>query len=130
VIEVYGTDGALWWDMEDLNRLHVYLDHDERERLAGFRDVLVTDPDHPFMAQWWTPGHILGWDATFVHQWQAFLYAVVCGKPVGPDQASFDDGHRAAVVCDAIVRAAGSGRRVCIALAGGADGGEEHEARA
>ena len=56
-IELNGSEGSLWWDMEDPNRLHVFLLEDEREGLGGFRDVLVTNPDHPFLERWWPPGH-------------------------------------------------------------------------
>jgi predicted dehydrogenase len=112
LVEVNGSAGSLWWDMEDLNRLHVFLADDEREGLGGYRDVLVTRPDHPYLAEWWPPGHVLGWDATFVHQWRDFLEAVIEDRPVPDRQASFHDGYRAAVVCEAILTAAEEGRRI------------------
>ena len=111
-IEVNGSDGSLWWDLEDPNRLHVYLADDERERLGGFRDVLVTDPSHPFLDQWWPPGHVLGWEHALVHQWRDFLTAALDGRPVPARQASFEDGRRAAVVADAIAASASEGRRL------------------
>ncbi|MDP8958584.1 MAG: Gfo/Idh/MocA family oxidoreductase, partial [Actinomycetota bacterium] len=114
VIELNASEGSLWWDMEDLNRLHVFRLPDEAEGLGGFRDVLVTQPDHPFMQYWWAPGHILGWEHTFFHQWRDFLQAAVEGAAVGQHQAGFEDGYRAAVVCDAILEAAERGRRVPI----------------
>ena len=43
-IEVNGSRGSIWWDMEDTNRLHVFLAADEEAGLGGFRDVLVTSP--------------------------------------------------------------------------------------
>jgi predicted dehydrogenase len=113
-VEVTGEDGALWWDMEDTNRLHVFLREDADGGLAGFRDVLVTEPGHPHLAQWWPPGHVLGWDASFVHQWRDFLDAVLEDRPVPSRQASFEDGHRAAVLCEAILTSAREGRRVAI----------------
>jgi predicted dehydrogenase len=113
-VELDGSEGSLWWDMEDLNRLHVFFLDDEREGLGGFRDVLVTNPDHPFLASWWPPGHVLGWEHAMVHQWRDFLEAVLDGRPVAGRQASFEDGYRAAVVCDAILRAAGEGRRLSL----------------
>ncbi|MFZ0376316.1 MAG: hypothetical protein WCD11_30185 [Solirubrobacteraceae bacterium] len=27
----------------------------------------MTEPEHPFMEHWWPPGHILGWEHTFMH---------------------------------------------------------------
>jgi predicted dehydrogenase len=114
-IELNGADGSLWWDMEDPNRLHVFLFADEREGLGGFRDVIVTQPDHPFLSHWWPPGHVLGWEHSFVHQWRDFLDAVLEERPVPERQASFEDGYRAAVLCEAINASAREGRRVAIA---------------
>lgn len=113
--ELNGSEGSLWWDMEDPNRLHVFFTADERERLGGFRDVLVTQPDHPYLSQWWPPGHVLGWEHSFVHEWRDFLEAVLEGRPVPQRQASFEDGYRAAVLCEAIHTSAREGRRVEIA---------------
>jgi predicted dehydrogenase len=111
-LELNGADGSLWWDMEDPNRLHVFLAEDEAEGIGGFRDVLVTQPEHPFLAEWWPPGHVLGWEHSFVHQWRDFLEAVSEGRPVPPRQASFEDGWRAAVLCEAIHSSAREGRRI------------------
>jgi predicted dehydrogenase len=114
-IELNGSEGSVWWDMEEPNRLHVFLLDDEREGLGGFRDVIVTNPDHPFLDRWWPPGHVLGWEHALVHQWRDFLEAALAERPVPARQASFADGHRAAVVCDAILAAARDGCRVEVA---------------
>ncbi len=113
-IEFNGTDGSLWWDMEDLNRLHVFYPADEAERTGGFRDVLVSQPDHPFMDMWWPPGHTVGWEHSFAHEWRDFLTAVIKDEPLPPEQASFEDGYQAALLCDAIITAAGERRRVTL----------------
>ena len=115
VVELNGTLGSLWWDMEDLNRLHVFYAADEAAGTGGFRDILVTQQDHPFIARWWPPGHTVGWESSFVHEWHDFLAAVVADRPVPDHQATFDDGYRAAVLCDAILASAGEGRRVRLA---------------
>jgi predicted dehydrogenase len=101
--------------MEDLNRLHVFYASDEADRTGGFRDVLVTQPDHPFMDMWWPPGHTIGWEHSFAHEWRDFLSAIIDERPLSPEQASFEDGYQAAVLCDAIVASAAEGRRVRIA---------------
>jgi predicted dehydrogenase len=116
-VELNGTDGSLWWDMEDPNRLHVFFLDDEREGLGGFRDVIVTNPEHPFLDRWWPPGHVLGWEHAIVNQWRDFLEAAIEERPVSARQASFADGHRAAVVCEAIHVSARDGRRVALAEA-------------
>jgi predicted dehydrogenase len=114
VVEFNGTEGSLWWDMEDLNRLHVFYPTDEADRTGGFRDVLVSQPDHPFMDMWWPPGHTIGWEHSFAHEWRDFLTAVIDDRPLPPEQASFADGYHAAVLCDAIITAATEKRRVTI----------------
>jgi predicted dehydrogenase len=114
VIEFNGTEGSLWWDMEDLNRLHVFYAADEADGTGGFRDVLVSQPEHPFMDMWWPPGHTVGWEHSFAHEWRDFLTAVIEGKPLPVEQASFEDGFQAALMCDAVITAATEKRRVTL----------------
>jgi predicted dehydrogenase len=116
-VEINGTEGSAWWDMEDFNRLHVMFVKDQREDLGGFRDVLVTEPSHPFMADWWEAGAVVGWESTFVHEWRAFLASVIRGGPLDPYLATFGDGVRANELGDAVLQAARSGNR--IGLGGG-----------
>ena len=114
VVEFNGTEGSLWWDMEDLNRLHVFYASDEADGTGGFRDILVTQADHPFLDMWWPPGHTIGWEHSFAHEWRDFLSAVIEDRPLPPEQASFEDGYQAAVLCDAIIASAAEGRRVSV----------------
>ena len=115
VIEFNGTEGSLWWDMEDLNRLHVFYPGDEADGTGGFRDILVSQPDHPFMDMWWPPGHTVGWEHSFAHEWRDFLTAVIEDQPLPVEQASFEDGYQAALMCDAVITAATEKRRVTLA---------------
>jgi predicted dehydrogenase len=111
-LEVNGSKGSIVFDLERLNELRVYLSGSSPgERAQGFRTTLVTEPDHPFMEYWWPPGHILGWEHTFVHELHHLLTAIRAGDDVRPYGADFEDGYRAAEVCDAIVRSAASGAR-------------------
>jgi predicted dehydrogenase len=109
--EVNGSKGSLAFDLERLNELRVYV-----AGAQGFRDVLVTDPGHPFAELWWPPGHVLGWDATFVHELHHLLAAIRDGAGVRPLGADFEDGYRAAEVCDAIARSAASGAHERVAF--------------
>ncbi len=103
--EINGTAGSLAFNLERLNELEL------SEGAAGFRTILVTDPGHPFLRHWWPAGHVLGWEHTFVHELHHLLTAIRDDDQVGPHGATFEDGYRAAEVCDAIVRSAdGSGR--------------------
>jgi predicted dehydrogenase len=99
--------------MERLNELQVFKADGDRAR--GFKTVLVTEADHPFMAHWWPPGHIIGWGETFVHEIHHLLAAIADDGEVAPHGATFEDGYRAAEVCDAIVASSREGRRVELA---------------
>lgn len=111
-IELNGTEGSVWWDMEEFNKLHVMLVRDQEEGLGGFRDVLVTEPSHPFMADWWEAGSVIGWQSTFVHEWRTFMRSVLAGEPLDPLQATFEDGVRANALGDAVLAAAEQGKRI------------------
>lgn len=107
-IEIVGANGSLRWNLEDLNRLHVYFRDDERDLTAGFRDVLVTEPDHPYLNHWWAPGHILGWEHTFAHEWLDTLAAVESPTRIPDGLPLFTDGLQAARIVAAIRDAAKS----------------------
>ena len=72
---------------------------------------LTSEPVHPYMAAWWPAGHIIGWGDTFVEELNHLLEAIAGQHEVGPHGATFEDGYRAAEICDAIVRSSESGRR-------------------
>lgn len=113
IVEINGANGSLVFNLERLNELQVYLK--EKGPLEGFRTILVTKPgEHPFADKWWGQGHIIGWEHTFVHALHHLLEAIVENKEIGPDGATFEDGYRCAVVCQAILDSAQSGRRINI----------------
>ena len=107
--EINGTKGSVAFDMERLNELQVFRADGDRAR--GFKTVLVSEADHPFWEHWWPPGHIIGWGDTFVHELHHFLAAIAEDTDVGPHGATFEDGYRAAEVCDALVRSGETGTR-------------------
>jgi predicted dehydrogenase len=110
--EINGSKGSIAFELERINELRVSLTGTgPGTRAQGFRTVLVTEADHPFMSHWWPPGHVIGWEHTFVHELLHLLTCIATGAPVGPHGATFEDGYRAAEVCDAILRSAASGRR-------------------
>ena len=110
--EINGTKGSIAFGLERLNELRVFR-ADGKSR--GFETRLVTDPDDPFMQWWWPPGHTIGWEHTFVHELHHLLRAIAEDGEVAPYGATFEDGYRAAEVCDAIARSSESGSRVQIA---------------
>jgi len=116
-LEVNGAEGSLRFNLERMNELEVYLREDEKAGLGGFRAVNVTEASHPFAARWW-PRHPLGWDQTFVHEVACLLDTIAGQGEVAPYGATFEDGYRAAVICDAIAASAERGVKVAIDYAG------------
>ncbi|HSU00930.1 MAG TPA: Gfo/Idh/MocA family oxidoreductase [Nocardioides sp.] len=106
-IEVYGSEGALRFDLESLNHLDVCLDGAD-----SFSRVLVTEPDDPYIDGWWPAGHVLGWDATFTNQAADLLSALAAGRAPTP---SFEDGLAVQRVLAAIEASAEQdGRHVAV----------------
>lgn len=87
-IEVNGSRGSLAFDFEDMNVLHFY-DGDDDAATAGFRRILVTEPEHPYVAAWWPAGHLLGYEHGFTHQVVDLVTDIAAGTDPAP---SFADG--------------------------------------
>jgi predicted dehydrogenase len=101
-LEIFGSAGAIVFNLERLNELQVYSSHDARNT-QGFRTILVTESSHPYMEAWWPPGHIIGWEHTFIHEVRDLLAAIAEDRPVYPD---FHDGLRCQQVLDAATESA------------------------
>jgi predicted dehydrogenase len=71
-----------------MNELHFY-DAGEDPLTAGFRRILATEAVHPYVAAWWPPGHLLGYEHGFTHQVVDLVGAIAEGKDPAP---SFADG--------------------------------------
>ncbi|QQQ80728.1 Gfo/Idh/MocA family oxidoreductase [Saccharothrix sp. 6-C] len=87
-IEINGSAGSLAFDFEDMNVLHYY-DGGDDAAVAGFRRIVVTEPQHPYVDAWWPAGHGLGYEHAFTHQAVDFVRAVAAGTDPAP---SFADG--------------------------------------
>ncbi|MFV0132703.1 Gfo/Idh/MocA family protein [Streptomyces sp. HMX87] len=101
-IELNGERGSLSFDLERLNEL-AYHDATEAGEHAGFRRILVTEPDHPYLEGWWPPGHGLGYEHTFVHQARDLVHTVAEGSRPEP---SFADGLQVQRVLAAVEESA------------------------
>jgi predicted dehydrogenase len=112
--EINCERGSIAFNLERLNELEVYWHDEDPRETRGFHNVLVTESYHPYLQHWWPEGHIIGWEHTFVHEFHHFFEAIVNGKPVAPYGATFEDGYRNAVICDAILESARTGRQVDI----------------
>ncbi len=112
--EVNGEKGSIRFNLERMNELEVFWVGEEPKETQGFHQINVSEAYHPWWANWWPQGHIIGWEHTFVHEINHLLDAIVNNKAIAPYGADFTDGYRNAVICDAILQSAQDGRRVDI----------------
>ncbi|WP_166787758.1 MULTISPECIES: Gfo/Idh/MocA family protein [Cryobacterium] len=104
-IEVSGSTGAISFDLEDLNDLS-FFDGNAASGQQGFTKILVTEPQHPYLAAWWPPGHTLGYEHGFTHQARDFVEAISAGRQPTP---SFADGLQVQQVLAAVEASSNNG---------------------
>lgn len=105
-IAIEGSNGSLKFSLERFNELE-YRGEDDR----GYETILVTEADDPYIDHWWPPGHVIGWEHTFVHENFEFLTAVAETAGFEP---SFGDGLATQRVMDAIQTSDDRGERVSV----------------
>lgn len=96
--EIYGSKGALRFNLERLNELEVYF-KDDPPHLQGYRTILVTEGVHPYTANWWPPGHTIGYEHAFVHLVYEYIQSIVNGSDFAPN---FYDGVQCQQVLEAV----------------------------
>ena len=106
--EVYGSKGNLAFDLEDMNRLR-FFDATEAAEVQGEKNILVTGPEHPYSSAFWKPGHIIGYEHTFIATLGDFLQGLAKGEEFHPD---FEDGLRVQRVMDRVEGSAAAGQWV------------------
>ncbi|MBI1416475.1 MAG: gfo/Idh/MocA family oxidoreductase [Limimaricola sp.] len=106
--EIVGTRGAIRFDQEDQNALHLYL-AEGPEAQRGFRKIL-TGPAHPdYLPFSQGPGHGTGYNDQIIIEARDFLQAIETGQPVWP---TFAEGHEVnRVIAAARASHAGQGWR-------------------
>ncbi|CAM4294844.1 Gfo/Idh/MocA family protein [Aquirufa beregesia] len=100
--EINGEHASLRWDLHDLNRLEMY-DHSDESNVRGWKSILVTDGDQPYMDKWWVPGLSIGYEHSFVHQAADFLKSLEKGEPCSP---TFREALQTQKVCEAVIDSA------------------------
>ena len=101
-LEINGEHASIRWDLHDLNRIE-YFDHRDESIVRGWRSILVTDGDQPYMNRWWVPGLIIGYEHTFIHQAADFLKSLEKGETCHPN---FRDALETQKVCQAVIDSA------------------------
>jgi predicted dehydrogenase len=89
--EIHGSKGMLRFNLEDLNHLE-FFDATGARETEGPRRLLVSN-------EFWKPGHVVGYEHTFVAALADFLRALAAGEPFHPD---FADAQRVQEVLHAV----------------------------
>jgi len=108
--EINGEHASLFWDLHDQHRLQ-YFDHRDQSIVRGWRNIHVSDSEHPYHKHWWVPGLQIGYEHTFVHQVADFLSALEKGEQAEP---TFRTALETQKVCDAVLESARTGKWVAV----------------
>lgn len=96
--EIHGSKGMVGFNLEDLNRLH-FFDAAEPPAVQGPRNLLVTATEHPYVSKFWPPGHIIGYEHTFIAALGDFLSALEGGQTYHPN---FDDALKVQQILETV----------------------------
>ena len=97
-IEINGELGSLKFVFERMNELHYYSANDEAG-VQGFRLIQASEGIHPYMQAWWPPGHVIGYEHTFIHELYEFTESIVNDKATTPN---FMDGVKCSQIIEAV----------------------------
>ncbi len=103
-IEINGERGSIRFNFERLNELEFW---DDTVAVAdrGWTNVLCTESAHPYMANYWPPGHLIGYEHGFVSQ-AADITRVLGGAASEVAIPDFEDAWQTQRVLEAAVRSA------------------------
>jgi len=114
-VEIHGSEGSIYFDLERLNELQVYSRKDRSDRM-GFKTILVTESVHPYIEHWWPHGHIIGWEHTFIHEIHHLLDCIANDKDVAPQGATFYDGLKNNEILEAVTSSSENGKWITLPL--------------
>ena len=102
--EINGEHASIRWDLHNLNWLE-FFDHSDESIVRGWRNILVTDGDQPYMKKWWIPGTSIGYEHSFIHQAADFFKSLDTGERCSP---TFKEALETQKVCEAVLDSAAS----------------------
>jgi len=107
--EIYGSKGSIVFNLERMNELQLF-QRDDPPEAQGFRTIIATEGgEHDYIANWWPPGHIIGYEHEFHHAVVDFMKAIEEGTSIEPN---FYDGLKEVEVLTAGQKSAETGQRV------------------
>ena len=106
--EINGSEGSLSFSFERMNELE-FFSRSDASYAQGFRTIQVTEPEHAYVEAWWPPGHVIGYEHTFIHEVKDLIEAIAADKMPQP---SFADGVKCQAVVDSVIESAKTRRWV------------------
>jgi len=98
--EINGSKGSIRFKFDDMNFLEIF-SREDPEFAQGFKKITITESCHPYMANWWPPGHGIGYEHTFIHIIYDFMKAIEEDTLPSPN---FYDGVECQRVLEAVER--------------------------
>lgn len=108
--EINGSKGSIVFSLERLNELEYY-SVDDPACVQGFRTIIATDASHPYAANWWPAGHIIGYGDSFVNMVADIMNVFGTKKLPTPN---FIDGVKCQEILDAVENSIKQGKWVKI----------------
>lgn len=96
--EINGSKGSIVFNLERLNELQYY-SVDDPDYSKGFRTIIATDPSHPYAANWWPAGHIIGYGEAFINMVADIFNSIAKDENPSPN---FYDGIKCQEVLNAV----------------------------
>jgi predicted dehydrogenase len=96
--EINGSKGMLRFNLDEMNQLEFH-DATAPPNQQGILNLTVTGPDHPYSDNFWKPGHIIGYEHTFIATLGDFLSTM---SRQAPSHADLDAAIAVQRVLDAI----------------------------
>ncbi len=107
--EIYGSKGSIVFNLERMNELQLF-QRDDPAFAQGFRTILATEAgQHDYIANWWPPGHMIGYEHGFHHGVVDFMEAIEKGTNIEPN---FYDGLREIEILSAGLESSEKGQKV------------------
>ena len=107
--EIYGSKGSIVFNLERMNELQLF-QRDDPAFAQGFRTILATEAgQHDYIANWWPPGHMIGYEHEFHHSVVDFMEAIEKGTKIEPN---FYDGLREIEILAAGLESSATGKKV------------------
>ncbi len=107
--EIYGSKGSIVFNLERMNELQLF-QRDDPAFAQGFRTILATEAgQHEYIANWWPPGHMIGYEHEFHHGVVDFMDAIDKGISIEPN---FYDGLRVIEILIAGLESSSTGKKI------------------